>query len=291
MEQFKRSWDITKATFSLINSDRKMLLFPLLGGIFSVIILLLFAIPFLAATIVQDVSGAQLGSGMFYILLFLFYLCVTFVSVFCNVGVIYIAKSRFENKKVTFGQAVSFAFSQFKEILLWSIVSAIVGVLLNIIENIGRNRNGQPNIVAMIMRSVLGAAWSIATLFVVPIIVYKDLSPFEAIKESLRTVRKTWGESLIRHFGLGIIQTVVTIIGVVIGIILIMLAFSIGFLPLVMLGFALTIIFVVVVSLVFSVANAVFNTALYVYATTGKTPQAYTSADMKDALGNNTRNI
>ena len=53
----------------------------------------------------------------------------------------------------------------------------------------------------------LGTAWSISTIFVLQGIVYKNLGPFASIKDSLITLKKTWGESLTSQFSVSIIFT------------------------------------------------------------------------------------
>jgi hypothetical protein len=123
-------------------------------------------------------------------------------------------------------------------------------------------------ILLAILRSILASAWSITTIFVIPVMVYRGLGPFDAIKESVETLKKAWGESLVRHFGLGFLSFL-AILGCVLVIVAGGFACSVSVaLGLVVIGLGVLALFATV--LLFSVANTVFNTVLYHWATRGE---------------------
>jgi uncharacterized protein (DUF697 family) len=126
-------------------------------------------------------------------------------------------------------------------------------------------------------------AWGIVTLFVVPGMVYKNLSPFDAIKDSVEALKKTWGESLVRYYGLGLIQGLLFILGIFVFLGLVFVAIPLGGVAIAVL-IILGIIYSITLILLFGVADSIFNTALYVYANTGKVPNAYTSKEMSNAF-------
>jgi hypothetical protein len=166
---------------------------------------------------------------------------------------------------------------------VWSIVSATVGLILNILNSVAEKMGGLGEILMKFVISLLGGVWGIITIFVVPAMVYDNTGPFVAIKSSAETLRKTWGESLIRHIGLGLSQLIIMIGIFFVGIILFIVLFFI--LP--VLGFVvllLMLLLLVLVALVFSLLNTVFNTALFVYAKTGVVPQGYNSETIKSAF-------
>lgn len=268
MGVFSRSWEITKLSFSVIKKDKEMLAFPVLSGVFSLL--------FIAAMIFPTfVLGMFNTSGiMDYIVLFVLYLGLAFIATFFNVATVYIAKSRFEGRDATFMQSLKFAFSKIHLIFMWSIVSAVVGLILRAIEQLAERIKGPGAIVLHILRGILGMAWSIMTIFVVPVLVYKDKGPFDAIKESTQTIKKTWGESLVRYFGLGLAQFVFLAIGFAVMIGLFILTSGLGPIAM-MIVLGIGMIYLVGVFLVFSVANQIYNTALYVYAQTGKVPDGF----------------
>ncbi|MEM3373959.1 MAG: DUF6159 family protein [Candidatus Woesearchaeota archaeon] len=264
-ETFSRSWEITKKSFSVIKSDKEILAFPLLASFFSVLFFLAMAIPFLLTDILRDQLQGY-GDFLIYVLVFIFYLGTSFIATFFNVSVVYCAKKRFEGKDPSFMEGLKEAFKRIHLIFLWSIVSATVGLILRILEDSVR-RSKQSDLAKMFFNLIiglLGAAWSVVSIFVVPAIVFDNVGPFQALKNSVHAIKKTWGESLIRHYGLGLAEFVFVLLGLLIlipGIFLLGVVWQ--------LGVALILLFVVyevVVFLVFSAANTIFNTALYMYA-------------------------
>ena len=95
--------------------------------------------------------------------------------------------------------------NHFTSILAWALVSATVGIILQIL----RERAG---FIGQIAASLVGGAWGLVTFFVVPILVLEDKGVVDAIKDSTSLIRKTWGETII---GSGSIMLVFIIIGVI----------------------------------------------------------------------------
>jgi hypothetical protein len=278
---FTRSWEITKLSFGVIKQDKELLVFPVLAGIFSLIFMVLMVFPFIIPALMAE-GGAALAF-LEYLFIFLIYLGLVFIATFFNVCVVYTAKTRFAGKNATFGESIGFAFKKIHLIFMWSLLAATVGLILKILDNMARQQKGIGAVLFRIMNAILGLAWSIVTIFVVPAMVYHDLSPIEAIKRSVKTLKKTWGESLIRHFGLGLVQSVFTFVGIIILIPVGFLVAGQGLVPL-LIVIGIGILYIVLVSLIFSVANTIFNTALYTYADTGKIPGGYSKDIMKGAF-------
>lgn len=275
---FTRSWEITKLSFSVIRKDKKLLVMPILSGFFS----LAFMLAMLFPTLFAGLLGED-GSGFGLLIAFLTYLGLAFIAVFFNVATVYLVKKRFEGESESIWDSIGFAFSKIHLVFSWALISAIVGLLLRILQNAARNQKGPLAIVGRLFASLLRMGWAILTLFVVPAIVYKNLGPIAAIKESAYTIKNTWGESLIRHFGLGLMQFVFIAIGAIISI-------GIGFLLNllteygIVIALAIAIIYIALTALVFTIANTVFNTALYVYAQTGRVPSDFNENVLRNAF-------
>jgi hypothetical protein len=218
--------------------------------------------------------------------LFLSYLGTAFIATFFNVCVVFTAKTRFEGGNATVGSSFSFAFSRIGRIFQWAALSAVVGVILNLIQNAGKKSGSVGGQIAG--RAIAGvgkAAWSITTLFVVPVLVFHDVGPGEAMKMSWATLKKTWGESIVRYFGMGLIAFLYGLLGfaIFLGVGFLLSTFTTLFWAIVIaiVGF---IIYVLVLGLVFGVATQVYNTALFIYAEKGTIPSGYSSELMKNAL-------
>jgi hypothetical protein len=281
MNAFSRSWEITKLSFSVIGRDRELLLFPILGGFFSLLYMVAIVAPTWLFLIKPAEAGAQ-HEVVYYVVLFIIYLGLAFVATFFNTCVVYTTKVRFEGGDATFGESLSFAFSRIHLIFSWSLVAATVGLLLRALDHAAEKAGPIGEIIIRIITSLLGMVWSVVTIFVVPSMVYHGLGPIDAIKQSVAVLKKTWGESLIRHFGLGLMQFLFILLGIfVFGALLVVsggghLAIAIG---------VVAVIYFVGLVAVFSLASTIFNTALYVYADTGKVPSGYSQEIIAGAIG------
>lgn len=284
MNAISRSWNITKLTFTVIGQDKEMLLFPFFASIASILYVAAILLPsgLLQALSESDAAGAEAVWGVTeYTILFVVYLGLSFIATFFNVCVVYTTKTRFEGGDATFMDSIRFGMSKTVIIFQWSLLAATIGLLLAMLERFALRLGGIGKIVVNLIRSVLGLAWSVLTLFVVPVLVYENVSPLEAVRRSKDILKKTWGESLVRAFGLGLIQFVciLAVIGVTLGLGILVPQGPGGLVVM-----ALGSICLLGVFLVFNVANTIFNTALYVYASTGKEPAVFDAEVLVNAF-------
>ena len=283
---FTRSWMLTKLSFRVIKQDKEMLLFPLLAGIFSIA----FAVALIYPTIVVElmrVSASADAEPVFtvldYVLLFVAYFGLAFIATFFNVCVVFTTKTRFEGGDATFMDSLKFALSKIHLIFMWSFVSASVGILLRMLDNVAERFGAIGKLVIGIIVGLLGMVWSVITIFVVPAMVYHDLGPIQAVKQSVSTLKQTWGESLVRHYGLGFISFLFALLGVAITVGMAMTLGALGPVGIyITIGFA--VVYFIMLTLIFNVANSVYNTALYAYANTGQAPGDFDEQTMVSAF-------
>lgn len=283
MNFWDRTWALTRMTFDVIKKDNEMLLFPLLAAISST----LFSVAMLFPTVITHLlnDGGSLVWGPLQIgATFATYFGLAFIATFFNTCVVYTTRVRLSGGDATFGESLSFALSRVGRIAAWSLLAASVGLLLNMLENAARNARGIGGLLLAILRGVLATAWNVVTLFVVPAMVYQDLGPVDAITSSMETLKGTWGESLARHYGMGLASFLFTLPGIL-GIAVVTFAMTSGLpatLGVILLG--LIGVYVLGVVLVFNVANAVFNTALYHYASSRQVPAGFSPEVLQGAF-------
>lgn len=284
-ESFGRSFEITKICLDVLMKDKELILFPILAGITSFFFLLIMIFPLIVSDIFYQILG-PVGAVVQLITIFVFYLGSAFVATFFNTCVVYTIKKRFEGGNATVIESISFALSKVHLIFMWSLLSATVGIIMMVISNMTQKAGPLGKMLGSIINTIIGGVWAIVTIFVVPAMVYDGVGPMGAIKSSVETLKKTWGESLIRHFGLGFAQGVVIFVGGLVWVILfIILLFTFPLFALVSIIFL--IMYILAVSLFFSVLNTIFNTALFVYARTGQIPSGYSEDIMKNAFKKN----
>ncbi|HLP15796.1 MAG TPA: DUF6159 family protein, partial [Bacteroidota bacterium] len=194
MNVFSRSWMITKLTFSVINKDRELIGFALLSFSFSAIFSIAMIFPSVLPSLLQNGFDKESLEVYQYLILLLTYFGLAFIATFFNVCVVYTTKVRFEGGDATFGESLRFAFSRLWIITQWSLLSASVGLILRLLHDLASRLGKAGEIVAKIIIGLLGMAWSIMTIFVVPVLVYEGRSPVDAIKRSIDVIKKTWGE-------------------------------------------------------------------------------------------------
>jgi hypothetical protein len=263
-------------TIQVILQDREMLWFPVLAGLLSTLIIAVGIVPI--ALLGEATDGHRVPlNALQYLGLFGTYFGVVFIATFFNVCTVYTTKVRLSGGDATFAESLRFALGKASRIAVWSLIAASVGIVLGTIESAAReSKNIVTRVIAWILRSLVGAAWTVVSMFVVPAMVYHDLGPVAALRASVATVEKTWGENLIRHYGLGLVQFVLAL-PAVLGFVGLGLLTGSGTLPgMLALGIAISLsLYLLGLGLLFGLANSVFKTALYHFASSGATPQGF----------------
>jgi uncharacterized membrane protein len=77
--KFSRSWELVKASAAVLRSDKELLVFPVVSGMATLVVLATFALPIFALKLFESGVG-PLG----VVLGFLFYFCQYFVIFFFN---------------------------------------------------------------------------------------------------------------------------------------------------------------------------------------------------------------
>ena len=264
-ESIGRSIELFRTSWGILMADKKLLVFPILSGIISLIVFATFILPL--------VIGQFLGGLFFYAALFVFYLVSSFVVIFFNTALISCVNARLQGRDMSVGEGLSNALRHFTPILGWALLSATVGIILQLV----RERGG---IVGQIAAALVGGAWGLVTFFVVPVLVLEDKGVFDAIKESTTLIRKTWGESII---GSGSIMLVFIIIGVI-GFLGVLATMMLGSAVLSGIALVLFIALVIILAVVAAAMQGIFVTALYSYAKSGTVPAAYTKDLIQNAF-------
>ena len=222
--------------------------------------------PTLVPTLMEEGVSQDSMQLFEYAIVFVTYFGLALIATFFNVCVVYTTKVRFEGGNATFGESLNFAASRIGVIVQWSLLSATVGLLLRVLHNIASRFGKVGQLISNIVIGLLGMTWSILSIFVIPTLVYEGVGPVEAVKRSAGVIKKTWGESLIKSIGLGIIQFLTLFLVLVSCAGLTYLLIAAFGTPGLFAGIAIGAALLLLTGLIFTVANTIFNTALYVYA-------------------------
>lgn len=305
IERFNRSWLVFRTSCRVMRSNPKLLLFPVVSNLATLVIAAFFLlIPLMSLLLVdtghsafsaehwqvlgrKDFNGSlaeQYGPVVFFLgvgsYAVLVYLTSMFIAAFCNTAFYQQIMKALGGEPVSIREGLRFASTRIKAILLWSLLSGTVGLLIkSIAERFGILGN-------IIMRFV-GFAWSAASVFVIPIIVRENtVNPFTSLKNSVALLRRSWGEALIGYTGITMITTAAILFTLFpIGICIILLAvfnFSTGLAILIPFVLILELLFILLVGFLSNIANDIYRCSLYVYASEGVIPEHFTK-DMMDA--------
>lgn len=272
MGRISRSWDLVSESFAILMEDKQLLFFPILSGISCVIVTLLLGVGELAiflpyireAGITPQNFQHTARSPEFAAAMFAIYLANYFVIVFFNVALVGVANSRLTGGKWTFDQGLQLAWQRKWVILQWAFVAATIGLVLRMISE----RSG---LIGKMVVSAIGVAWNVACYFVVPVLAFEDLSPGAALYRSAELFTETWGERVVGGFSLGIIFFVAMIPGIGLWFFAIRAGGPTG----VLVGAIALGAYILLLSVVSSAVQGIFNAALYRYAVDQQVPAGF----------------
>src|SRR2546423_1213889 len=274
MGNFSRSWALMRESFAVLRSDKQLMLFPVLSAISCLFVTALIAtggafvvLPQIMATSAAGQQWQPIHSTPYMLALFAVYVANYFVIVFFNVALVGVANSRLMGGPWTFRDGMELAWNRKGTIFQWALVAATVGIIL-------RNLEERMGLLGRIIMRFVGVAWTLACYFVVPVLAFEGLAPFSAIKRSARLFRDTWGERVAGGFSMGLVFMVLALPGFGFLIAAIMLGGKYG----IVIGLALLVLYMMLLTVAGSPVQGLFNTAFSAYARFNEVPPAF-SAD------------
>lgn len=276
MGRWARSKQLAGASWALLRHDKELMVLPLISGIASLVIAGTFMFPLYLSADTTDAAGSsELQMQPWgYVVLFLMYLVLAYVAIFFKTAMLCGADERMQGGEPSLGSALSGAMSRAGKILPWAVVTATVSVILRSLEE-------RAGILGRIVIGLVGMAWAVVTFLVLPIVVFENVGVGTAIKRSAEMLKRTWGENLIVNLGIGLISMVLALPAVAI------MAGSIftGSAPIIIAAIAIGAVWLIAVSCWSSAMTAVFQLALYRYATQAPLPSEFAQVNLADAFG------
>lgn len=272
MGRFSRSWELVEESFAILWADKQLMLFPVLSGISCLIVTLLLGasgiavfLPALRAAGITPQNFQHFSkSPEFGAAMFVLYLANYFVIVFFNVALVGVANSRLTGGNWTFDQGLQLAWNRKWVILQWAFVAATVGMALRMLSE-------RASFIGRIVISIIGVAWNLVCYFVVPVLAFEDLSPGAAIYRSSELFRETWGEKVVGGFSLGLVFFVLMLPGFALWFAATRLYGPGAILP----GGVLMGAYFLLLSVMSSAVQGIFNAALYRYACDQAVPPGF----------------
>jgi hypothetical protein len=246
-----RSFQLMGQSYRVLMQDKELMVLPLISGTFIAVVAASFAFGFG----IDSPKTLREGGLAVYVPMFLLYVVTYTVGIFFQAAVIAGATARMRGEDPTVSSALAAAGSRIGQIVLWAIVAATVGMILRAIQE-------RVGFIGRIIVGILGAAWSLATFFVVPVLVLEDRSVHESFSRSVEVFKKTWGETVVGGINLGVAAmcawfTLIAVTG------LLSMVIGLWAVAVFAVGAAFLMVF-------FSALQGVYIASLYRYATEGQ---------------------
>lgn len=281
MGRIANSWDTVKASWGVLKKDKELILFPIFSGIASLIVIASFVAPTwfsgLMSRAAAEDPNAQNTVALLY---FAMYLLLSFVTIYFNSALIYGATERLSGGDPTIGSALRGANKRLGKIFLWSMFAGTVSLLIHLLERAMRGRN---NIIGAIVAQVVGVAWTLATYFAIPIVLFEDQRVFGSLKRSGQLFRKTWGEAVVGEWGIGFVFGILGFLVILATALLLYVAVPLGMAAaiVVLLGGLVMFALVTITGLAL---GAIYKAALYRYAARGEVSPDYPAPMIEGAF-------
>jgi hypothetical protein len=273
--RFRRGWALAKQSWAILRADRALALFPVVAAVSCLLAGILIVGPgaalFATASKPAGVVVMVIGG---YVL--------TFIGIYCSTALAAAAAIALDGGHATLGDGFAAVRTRRGVIAQWALVQLTVGLLIQLIQGL-LSESPIGRVIAAIVGSLAGAAWAIATFFVLPILALEGVGPKEAFTRSAHVIRERWGEGLVGAGSIGGLVIVCAMLPAIgLGVLGVVVASSTPAAGAALIAIA-AIVFVCAAILA-STLNVIFRVALYRYATDGRVVAGYDAAALEGAF-------
>ena len=272
------TWQITKLSWKVLQLDRELIFFPIMGTIGAILVGAVAAGVF-AGTGTFDRLGSPSDAEfniVDLIIALVAYFGGLFMVIFFNAALVAAARERLEGGDPNVMSGIRAVRGMWLAILGWTIITGTVGIILQALQSMAReNSHGVMRIVAMILVALLQTAWAYITFFVIPVLVVERVGPISAIRRSGSLLRRSWGEQLTASFSFFLIYLLAILI-VAIPVVVLIFVWPVGaiIVGVILGGIALASV---------AAMEGIFKAALYEWVSEGKGSEWFDRQLLADA--------
>ena len=272
------TWRITKISWRVLQLDRELIFFPIMGTIGAIVVGLIAAGVFGAAGTFDRLGST--GEAEFNIVDLIITLAAYFgglyMIIFFNAALVAAARERLEGGDPNVMSGIRAVAPMWLAILGWTLITGTVGLILRALQAVVESQDSPvARIVGTILISIVGAVWAYITFFVIPVLVVERINPFSAVRRSAGMLRRSWGEQVTAQFSFFFIYLIAIIIVAIPVVILAMIAPIAAIIAAVILGgLALASV---------AAMEGIFKAALYEWVSEGKGSEWFDRALLSNA--------
>jgi len=268
MGRIARGWELTGQSWAVLKNDRSLVIFPILSTVFGMLALVAIWVPAALVRGVFEGRHVDKHDPVFYIAGLTTAYASTFIAIFFNVALAACAARSMRGEDTKVGEGISAALRRIGPILGWTFVATTFGLILRALEErlpaLGR-----------IVADIAGAAWAIATFFVIPVVAFEGTGPFRSLQRSAAVVKSRWGEGATGAATIWVVTFLATLAIALVGGVGGGALIAIRLVPLGVAVLAATVAGIIVVSFISSALSQIFRVAVYQYAVTGAAPGGF----------------
>ena len=212
------TFELMKMSWRVFLKDRELIFFPIMAAVAMLLTVGVFAavanqtgtLDRMDAVRAEEPGAAMsapdilLGIGVFFL--------TTFIGIFFNSALVAAALERLRGGDPNVASGLRAAMRHIHAIIGWAVIAATVGLLLQLLRNLARERFGFMGEIAV---SMVGGVWAYLTFFVIPVLVSEGLGPIGAFQRSKSLFSRTWGRQFAASFGFGLVYLLAVIAALV----------------------------------------------------------------------------
>jgi hypothetical protein len=282
ISKWRASFLLVKESWRFLRADKELVLVPVVSSLLSCVLLgILTSVAVLSGVSIDILFAPEMGIGATQFVFALgVYIIGAFTLAISQATTTHIVYVRAHGGNATLGQGFARAFDNVAPLLLWALISGSIGTVLRFISD-------KSELIGKIISGLLGAAWSVMTFFVVPIILIEKKDSLTAIKQSAVLFKKTWGESLISNITLGLAFLLAHILAWISFFGVLIIGVKIGNGPLIVGAVLCIFIWFVVAVLIQNAMQGIVKTLLYIFAAEGVVPPNFNRELLENMLVRN----
>lgn len=256
---------LSQTVLRLIYANPKILLFPLLSGLIAIGLFAGLSHPFweMEQRVMAEAQRHQpLHLNYWtYVFILLYFFLANWLLILSNSALIVTIAPYFKGEPVSLRTGFRALSQHLYPLFLWAVITSTIGIVIKAVEYWSDRWEG----LGWVTSFLASMSWTIATYFVIPILVLENVNPFYAIKRSSHLIRKTWGHAVRVNLKLGLLNALLRILCFVP---FLSMLFT-GKTNFILIGAITTVALVFLQSLFTSSIQMTLRAALYEYATQG----------------------
>jgi hypothetical protein len=261
-DKIRNSWALVMDSAAVLRADRELIVFPLISAVLELVVGLCFFLPSLMAGLFGSLVGG--GAGGIGLLVGLSFLGVqSYVNIFTKSALVGAAMIRLRGGDPTIADGVRAVSDHAGPIFAFALLQGFAGTVLRWLAKRGKT-------LQQFGAAIGGLAWEMATYLALPVLVVEDAGPIEAITRSATLLKKTWGEQLAGHLGVGAVFGLFKLLIVALVVLAHLAGLTSASTAVLAIVVALAGLSWIAVSLIESTLNGIYVAAVYRYAAEGE---------------------